>query len=380
MTAFSRRTWIAKARTPVAICLGSRLALFLLVYLGLVISPDVASPLRPFPANLFLDGWFRWDSGHYFALAQYGYHPVPGLLQQYTNFWPFYPLVVRAASGCFGSPFIAGLMVSNLALLASCVMLHRWVCRRFGQDVATRTITLLLCYPFAFYFSAMYTESVLLFGVVGAFYFSQRSKWLLASLCAAMAGATRLVGIVTIVPVAIAYAEQHSWRVREFRRDVVWLPAGSLGTLGHMLFLHFRFGDGLAFLRSQWVPGWGDNSSWARLCLLLRTTTSWYHLARGSFDAIAAVNLACGGLALLICLLGFRRLGFAAAAWGAITMLISLRIWASAGRYAAVVWPMSLGLALLTRRHPSFYQILMLMMCLAQGLLAFWFAHGHWVA
>jgi hypothetical protein len=378
---FSRvRAWFAKVREPIAICVGNRLALFVFVYLGLVVSRDIEHSLRAFPHNLFLDGWVRWDSGHYVALVREGYQVIPDSVQQRTNFWPFYPLVVWASDSLIGNPFITGLVVSNLALVCACVLLHRWASRRFGNDVATRTVTLLLAFPFAFYFSAMYTESVFLLAVVAAFYFSDRGRWLLASLSAAAAGATRLVGVLVLLPVLLTYAQQHRWKLGNFRRDILWLALGLTGTLGHMLYLHRRFGDGLAFLSSQWVPGWGNDSGWTRLALLMEKLTGWRHLAMGDFEAIALVNLAFGVLALVVCLVGWRRMGVAACAWGALTMLISLRIWASSGRYAAVVWPAFLGIALLTRRRPLLYQSTVVALCLLQALLAFWFTHGHWVA
>jgi hypothetical protein len=374
------RTWFAKARTPILICLGNRLALFAFVYLGLVVSSNVEHSLRAFPRNLFLDGWVRWDSGHYVAIVREGYQAIPDSVQQRTNFWPFYPLLVWACDAVIGNPFITGLIVSNLSLVGACVLLHRWASRRFGDDVATRTVTLLLSFPFAFYFSAMYTESVFLLAAVAAFYFSDRGRWLLAALSAAAAGATRLVGVLVLLPVVLSYAEQHRWRLANVRRDVIWLALGLTGTLGHMLYLQRRFGDGLAFLSSQWVPGWGNDSGWSRLAGLLGKLAGWRHLAMGQFEAIALMNLAFGVLALLVCLAGFRRMGVAACAWGALTMLISLRIWASSGRYAVVIWPMYLGIALFTRRRPVLYQSTVVGLSLLQALLAFWFTHGHWVA
>jgi hypothetical protein len=373
--------WLATVRTPVAICLAQRAALFLVVFLGMVMDRLVVEgTFRPLHNNFLLDGWLRWDSEHYYNIARQGYQLLPNTLQQPTNFWPLYPLLLHTVQGYLGGPLFAGLIVSNLALLCSCVMLHRWVCRRFGKEVATRTITLLLCFPFAFYFSAMYTESIFLLGAVGAFYFSQRNRWLLASCCAAMAGGSRLVGVIVFVAVVLSYAERHRWRPATFGWDALWLPVGLAGTLGYIWFLQYRFDDGFAFLRTQWVPGWGDNSSWSRLTVVAAGAFRWRRLVLGTIDAIALVNLAFGCLALLGCLVVFRRVGLAAGTWGIVTMLISLRIWASAGRYAAVAWPMFLAGALLTERRPNLYLGIVGAMSLLQSLLAVWFAHGHWVA
>jgi hypothetical protein len=74
------------------------------------------------------------------------------------------------------------------------------------------------------------------------------------------------------------------------------------------------------------------------------------------------------------------RVGIAAGTWAILTMLVSPRIWASAGRYADLVWPAYVGLALLTRGRPILYQGMVTVFCLLEALLLFWFAHGHWVA
>jgi hypothetical protein len=372
---------LAKVRAPVAIYLANRLGLFVLVYLGLAIDLYVVeSSIRPFLFNPWIDGWLRWDAEHYAAIAQNGYQLTPNTLQQPTNFWPVYPMLVRMADGLVDNPFIAGLLISNLALLCSCVMLHRWIVRRFDKDVADRTLTLLLCYPFSFYFSAMYGESVFLLGAVGAFFFSQRSRWLLAAACAAIAGGTRLVGVVVPIALVLDYAEQHRWKLSAFRWEALALPVGFAGTAGYIAFLHFRFGDGLMFLRTQWVPGWGENSSWSRLVLVFDNATRWRKIVPGTIDNIAVLNLLFGCVGLLLCLVGCRKFGVAVGAWAVVTMLISLRIWASAGRYAAVVWPLFLVIALMTKRRSNLYQGIVVGMCLLQALLAIWFSHGHWVA
>jgi len=88
-----RQVW-----TPVALCLGNRLALFLLVFLGLSVNHTVSHPWRAFPHNLLLDGWFRWDSGWYLRIVQTGYNFTPGEVQLPVNVFPLYPLLIRALS------------------------------------------------------------------------------------------------------------------------------------------------------------------------------------------------------------------------------------------------------------------------------------------
>ena len=46
-------------------------------------------------ARRWLDVWFRWDSGHYSRLVEYGYE-LPEYFQASTAFFPLYPTLVRA--------------------------------------------------------------------------------------------------------------------------------------------------------------------------------------------------------------------------------------------------------------------------------------------
>jgi hypothetical protein len=367
-------------RTPLLLCIGNRLALFSFVYMGLVIERAVSHPWRAFPKNLFLDGWFRWDSGWYLRIAQDGYKPIPHDLQQPTNFFPLYPLLIRWFTSIIDNPYIAGFLISNGALVTSSVLLHQLVRRNCGPIVATRALALMLCYPFSFYFSAMYTESLFLLGAVGAFYFCQRSHWFLASICAAVAGATRLVGVLVILPVLLTYLQRCGWKLSNIRRNVIWLSVGLAGAGGHMLFLYLKFHNAVAFLNSQWVPGWGNEYTLSRLVGVVQNALSWRHLAEGSFDCLALINVTCGILAVLVCVVSYRRLNWITLLWAVLTMLISLRIWGSAGRYAGVVWPMFVGIALVTRGRPILYQTFVTGFCLLQALFAFMFTHGHWVS
>ena len=167
----------ARVRTPLLILAGNRFALFLLCFLGLALVPTVTHPWRAFPRDLFLDGWFRWDAGWYLRVATQGYDPIPGD-QQPTNFFPLYPLLIRLFAPLFGSPYIAGFVISNASLALAVVWLHRFVAREHGRDIADRTLLLLLCNPFAYAYSAMYTESLFLLGIAGAFVFATEERWL----------------------------------------------------------------------------------------------------------------------------------------------------------------------------------------------------------
>jgi len=357
-------------------CIGHRLAIFAFVYVGLVINPRVDHPWRAFPKNLMLDGWFRWDSGWYLRIVQRGYEFDPHEVQLPINCFPLYPLLVRGLAIITDNPFIAAFIISNVALLLACVLLYRLVDRKYGETVATNTLGLMLCYPFSFFMSAMYTEALFLLEVVGAFYFAQRNRWLLASICVAAASATRVVGILAAIPVALTYLQRISWRPSGLRTNILWLLVCPLGLGSYMLFLYLKLGDPLAFYRAQWVPGWGASFTVDGLRGVLVNAWNWQHIVEGTYDGIAISNVMFGALALLVCAVGYRQLGFAASLWGIVTMMISLKIWGCAGRYSSVIWPMYVGLALAIGGRRILLQSVIGGFCLLQALFVLMFTHG----
>ena len=364
---------------PLALYLGNRLPLFVVSYLGLSLHQQVSHPWRAFPNDLFLDGWFRWDSGWYLLIARDGYAKVAGE-QQPTNFFPLYPLAVRALGAVTGDPFIAAFLLSNLALLLACFWLHRFLTESYGAEVARRSLWLLLCAPFAYAYSAMYTESFFLAAAAGAFYFGRRHQWLPASLCAAAGGATRLVGVGLALPVVLYYLESCDWSLRKLRWDALWLPLCGAGVGAHMVHLWLRFRDPLAFLRAQWVGGgWGADQGWGSFVYFLGRLGQWQLVASGQLEINALLNLVVALALLTALLLGARRVGLIPTVWALLTFVISLRIWKASGRYACVIFPAFVAVAQLTEDRPRLFEWISYASTLLLALLTFLFSHGDWV-
>jgi hypothetical protein len=97
--------------------------------------------------------------------------------------------------------------------------------------------------PMAFYFSAVYSESMFLALSLGCIYSARRGKWLLAGLLGALAAATRNSGVILVVPLVLLYL--YGPRTdREPIRAGRWSGARGLSRLG-VLLPRFRFGSGL---------------------------------------------------------------------------------------------------------------------------------------
>lgn len=155
----------------------------------------------------------RWDAAWYLVIAHYGYRPQFGAMTaSRTAFFPLYPLGLRLLSGFGLAPVIAGVLLSVGALAAGLYGLHRLMdseAVRLGLGEggeSARLVVLLVAFaPMAFYFSAVYSESLYFALSVGVFLCARRGQWARAAGLAALASATRSTGIVMMVPLVLIY-------------------------------------------------------------------------------------------------------------------------------------------------------------------------------
>jgi hypothetical protein len=178
----------------------------------------------------------RWDAAWYLVIAHYGYRPELGsFTASRAAFFPLYPLGVRALSDFGLAPVIAGVALSTVAFVAALYGLHRLTTlevarlsrsgargelsgERFGggatagrlatldsREVARVAVLLTAFAPMAFYFSAIYSESLYLALSVGLFLCARRGRWASAAALGALAGATRSTGVVLLVPLLLLY-------------------------------------------------------------------------------------------------------------------------------------------------------------------------------
>src|SRR3954469_5067688 len=226
------------------VLLGSR-ALVWVAGIGAVLrfgfEPSVSAPadVRPYGwvVSLLTLPATPWDAGHYVAIADRGYDaPLR------AAFFPLYPLLARAVTAPLASPLLGGVFVSFAALAAALYLLHKLVTLELGERYARPALLVTALFPTAFFFSAIYTESLFLALSVGAFYAARRQRWAVAGLCGGLAAATRNTGVLLLVPLLLLP------RVRG--RDALWLalvPAGLATVLGYWA----SRGDALAPMHAQ---------------------------------------------------------------------------------------------------------------------------------
>jgi len=368
---------------PTMVFLATRAALLLLGYLTL--SKFAMSPsIRPFPRNLLVDGFFRWDSDWYAHIADQGYIAPAAIIagqQRNTAFFPLYPLCVRVAKVVVGNTWIAGLLVTNLAFLAAVINLHRLVRDRLGEATARRAVVLLCVSPFAIFFTAMYSESLFLALALAAFYAADKRRWFWASVLAGLAGATRVTGCLLLVGLFVLYLEQCQFRWRSIRADILYLLLGMSGPLAFCGFLWERYGNPFEFYRAQYVSGWAKEApitaAFAEIVAALKPAA----LAAGSATSLTFVQIGSIGFVIGAVLWGMlrKKLPLSYGIWSLLMTASVLAKWTSAGRYLSVVFPVYVAAAALGEREALYYLIVALS-CVLAAHHQILFVLGRWVA
>jgi hypothetical protein len=369
----------------------------------------------------------RWDSAWYLTIAHFGYRPDLGsFTASRTAFFPLYPLGLRALSDLGAPPVLAGVLLSLLALAAALYALHRLTTLEAarlrlpaGGEIARLTLLSCAFAPMAFFFSAVYSESLYLALSVGVFLFARRGRWALAATCAALAGATRSSGILLALPLALFYlygpredrapdrgrAAALLARLRPRYRlcaDCLWVLLVPAGLLLYMAHLALGGGDALAPFAAQ--SGWsrhfagpfggvwdGLKAAWggAQQLLSLQRAHLYYPVAGGSPQVAAEHNqillafLVAGAVALV----GVLRLlpfAYGAYALGALALPLSYPVSSqplmSLPRFLLVLFPLNIWLAARLAPRPALARLVLAVSALALAFFSASFSTWHWVA
>jgi len=317
----------------------------------LIADNQLPPPYHIRPDNVLLDVLgSRWDTGFYLDIASNGYRADgPGLPS--VAFFPLLPLLIRALTPVLGDPLVAGLLVTNLALLGASILLYRVVEGEHGGTAAERSVWYLLIFPASFFGSAVYSESLFLLGAIGSLHCARRGHWPLAALGGFCAGFTRFVGVVVAPMLLLEWWSQRRRQHADCRPPWSALLAAAsplLATGAYMLYLWRSFGDPLAFAHASAVWGREARSPLDTAGELLQRP------AEGWGPALAAGRLPLDNWVDLLAVLLFLTLG---------CVLLRQRRWGE-GAFVTLgaLIPLSSGLLMSQRRYmwvlfPAFVQL-----------------------
>lgn len=182
--------------------------------------------------HLLWDTFARYDSGWYFGIARHGYEFVEGGRNNLA-FFPVYPLLMRyvgiALGGGRQNLYLAGIMISWVAYVLAMLMLYRLGRTYLPRAAAERAVIFASAFPFAFFYGVVYSEALFLLFTVTAFYGFRTKRWWLGAAAGALAGATRVNGIMALPALALLAwqtAGQDPAARRRALAAVAFVPAG----------------------------------------------------------------------------------------------------------------------------------------------------------
>jgi hypothetical protein len=244
--------------------------------------PDNLTAPFGYFGNLLVAPLARWDSWWYLTIAQHGYTQSQPMR---TAFFPLYPLVVRGVGLVVGSDLIGGVIVSLVSFGVALVLLYRLALLELGSGTRARLTVMLVAFcPVAFFFSAVYSESLFLALSLGAVFEARMGRWAAAGLLGALASAERNSGVILVVPLMLLFlygprADRPAGARRQlgaawWRRvlprypiapQIAWIGLVPVGLLAYFGYLALSTGDGLAPLHAE---------------------TLWYHHFAGPFGGV----------------------------------------------------------------------------------------------
>ena len=386
----------------------------------------------------------RWDSAWYLVIAHYGYRPELG---SYTSardaFFPLYPLGLRALSDLGLQAVVAGVLFSLATFALALYGLHRLTtlelggsARRGGGEIARLAVLVTALAPMAFYFSAVYSESLYLALSVGLFLCARRGRWAWVGVLGMLAVATRSTGLVLALPALMLYlygprqdrppdfgparpardpgvdrartirglgVRLRACRPRyKLRADALWLALLPAGLGLYMAYLGLSGGDTLAPFHAQGI--WGRHFAgpyvgvWdglraalqgARQLLSAQRAHVYYPAAAGSPFVSAGHNLMLlafllAAVPLFVIALRVLPLAYGVYAIAALALPLSYPVPAqplmSLPRFLVVLFPLSIAFAVWLAAHPRARIPALAMSTLLMAFFVAQFATWHWVA
>lgn len=198
-----------------------------------------------------------WDGPHYIDIAKNGY-VKSGAGKEFIVFYPLYPLLIRIFAVIFGNYEVSALIISNICAAVGGLYFYKLCEIDMEEDDCIFSLLLMCTFPFSFFMSGVYTESLFVLLTSMTFYYTLKKRYIFASAAAFLAALTRIQGILLAV---FMFAEI----LKSEKRKCVFALSPVSGFGVYLLINKIIFGNAFEFMKYQkeiWYqePSWlGDN-------------------------------------------------------------------------------------------------------------------------
>ncbi len=291
-------------------------------------------------------GLLGWDAAWYRDIAHGGY---AGVAKVGLRFFPLFPLIGRAVSWLPGVDAGFGVvLVANVSALVMGFLVYELARReRDDTELARRAVWIVFLAPSGFVLVMGYAEATFMIASLVALLGLRSRRWWVAAAAGMVAGLTRPLGALLVVPAVIEVYRARATASRKEYAALAGAVAGPVAGIGsYLVWARHLSGDFLYPLNVQQVStsrgGWIDplRAVWRAA----RQATSGDHLSAGIHVVTAVV------LVLLIVVLARRwPASFTAYAIAAAVVGLSARNLDSLERYSLSTVPFALAAADLSR-------------------------------
>ncbi len=328
-----------------------------------------------------LKAFANWDSGWYLSIAQNGYY----FIDQTTNavFFPVYPLLMRYVALLTGWDYLmAGIIISQLALIIAIIYLYKLVKLDYSANIAFTSVIFLLIFPTAIFFNFVYTEALFICLVITAFYYARQNKWALVGILGFFISLTKPWGIALLLPLLVEYYQSKNLTIKKTQADIGYLFLLPLGLLLFMQFLKIKFGSYFIFMSGQKI--WhADNTYNFWLTFKNYFNNIFVFISDNTaYQAAISLDLIFFIIGLLASIYIFIKIRKSYGLYTFLTCLIPalIGIFVSMSRYLLVAFPIYIMLAMWSEKNKlwqfTIYSILLILFSFFTLLLM----HNYWVA
>ena len=384
----SRRDRLRRAvRYCLVVFLGVRVGLAILALVAVAVLPPLdpvgapgwpAPPLVPGWHNL-VTAWERFDALWFLRVASGGYVDGDGS----AAFFPLYPMLTRGLSVILGGrPLAAALLVSHAAFLGALVVFYLLTESEYDEATARRAVLYLALFPTAFFFFAPYSESLFLLLAVSSLAAARRGRWAIAGAAGALASATRSVGV--LLPVPLAVEAFHRWKERRegLLGPLLWSAAAALGTGLYLFFWWRTSGDWLAPLHQQATWLREPTFPWETVASATREAFRWPGVYPGGYHLLDWL-VVVPAVAAAVWVAARARPVFSAYTWASLLAPLVLvfpgRPFMSLPRFLLTMFPLFWAPAILAGRRPWVHQVVVGVSAAGLGLMTVLFVDWYYV-
>jgi Gpi18-like mannosyltransferase len=163
----------------------------------------------------------RWDAGWYMQIAMHGYPAGSNPVGMQWAWFPLYPALMRF----FGQPLmslmpqpeavaLAGFLVSNAFFFVSIALFYKLSETVLAsRQLAFLSTVFFVFWPGSLFYSCVYSESLFMTLMLGAFYLLEKNKSFAATPLAFLAGLARSNGFLVAIPFAYKGIEKRNYRL-----------------------------------------------------------------------------------------------------------------------------------------------------------------------